>query len=501
MSLSFAAAQSTEPAAPAAQTAAPDAQSAASEQEETAAAGAQSAVPAATDFFAEAPEPVRALVAKAEELAAQGKWLSAWKALSEFDEAGADPFVLAEKIRIALDGYAQTAFHMAFGFVDLEEGQSLDLARMEAAEDTEPVEFNPSELAKAIEDKGGAIPPVLSMKLGDFYHTVWRQYQGQWFMDDDSLLNMSAEYYERAAAYEVYTARTLARQSELLFALQRFDAAETVILKGLELEPNNSELLMRLADVYIAAGRYAEVYPLVDRIIETAADAETLNDGYITAIKAGLATQDKEQLEKYLSGFEKSLPGEYIPGLVRHIVAVRLGDAAAADSAADAVTEAFPGNPDVVRSILSTWLSEGDTESGFRYLDRMIAKAGTDEVLATLYFYRALLNGDPSQGQSADKIALALEDLAKAEQFFTKAYPAGHEVFGIIEEIKGQLTALVAAPAAAPGADTAPTTPGAAPAADQTQSQAPAAQDGAPAAQPAPAQGAAGAEATSAATN
>lgn len=184
----------------------------------------------------------------------------------------------------------------------------------------------------------------------------------------------------------------------------------------------------------------------MDKVIAVAVDPTELNNAYVQAIKAGLASSDKVTLEKYVTGFELSFPSEYIPGLIRHVVAVQLGDAVAADAAADAVTAAFPGNPDVIRSVLSTWLSVNDSESGFKYLERSIAKAEGDEALAALHFYKALLSGETAQ--TPESITLALTDLEKAEEYFKKSYPEGNEVFGMIAELKTQWTeALKAAQA------------------------------------------------------
>ena len=418
---------------------------------------APAALPAQS-FFLDAPAADQEVIAKAEGLASQGKWLSAWKALSEYDAANANSYILAEKIRIALDGYAQTTYHLAFGFVDLADGMDLESARAGAVEVTDVVEFNPGDLAKAIEDKGEAVPPVLSMKLGDFYYTVWKDYQGQWLKEDAEILGMAVEGYDRALAYDTFTAQSLDRQSEMLISLQRFDAAEAVVKKGLELDPANNALTLRLADVYFSTGKYADVYPLADKVIAAAANDSEINDAYIVAIKSGLTSSDKVALEKYLAGFEKSFPTEYMPGLVRHLVAVQLGDSAAADAAADAVTDAFPGNPDIIRSILSTWLSANDPDSGSRYLARAIAKAPGDEAMAALYFYKALLG--PEITQSEEVLNQALADLATAEGYFKKSYPEGHEVFGMIDQLRGQWTdALKAAQTAQSAAPDQGTTP------------------------------------------
>jgi tetratricopeptide (TPR) repeat protein len=504
-------AEQAQPAAPAAAApAAPVAEAPAAVQEAVPSAAQPSAQPAAPDFYADAPAADREILANADALAKAGKWLSAWKALSSYDAAGANPYILSKKIELALDGFAQTTLHTVFGFIDLAEGQDLETIRAEGIAIDEPVEFNPSDLAKAIEAKGEALPPVLSMMLGDFYYVIWLNYQGQWMEEDAAILAKSAEGYERAFAYDTYTAGTLDRQSQILVALERFDAAVSILKKALELEPANDALTLRLADAYFSMGTYAEVFPLVDKVLASSEDSEQLNNAYIAAIKAGLAANDKETLAKYVDSFEKKFPEEYVPGLIRHVVAVQLGDKAAADAAADAVTAAFPGNPDVIRSLISTWLSTEDFDSGFSYLDRAIAKGGTDDHMAALHFYRALLLGE--KGQTAEIMTEALAALAKAEEYFKKSYPEGHQVFGMLEELKGQWSAALNAanaPAAAPTAAPAATPPApetAAPAATPATPETAAPAATAPEATAAPAAAeqaapAAEADATSAASN
>ena len=458
---------------------------------------AQAENPAAA-FFKDAPAAEKEAVALAEDLAAKGQWLAAWKGLSTFDAENANAYVLAEKIRLAMDGYAQTALHLVFGFVDVQEGQDLESLRSTPSDTIEPVEFHPGELAKAIEDKGEAIPPVLSYMLGNYYYTVWKTYPGQWLEEDSAVLGKGAESYDRALAYDTFTAQSLDRHSEILMALNRYDGAESVLNKGLALDPENNMLILRLAEAYLASGRSADVYAEADKVIAKPGDDAQLNDAYVVAIKAGLALLDKENLEKYISGFEKSFAGQYMPGLVRHLTAVRLGDTAAADAAADAVTVAFPGDPDVIRSVLSTWLSEKDPESGFRYLGRMIEKAPGDEAMAALYFYKALLGAETAL--SNESIVQSLADLTQAEEFFKKSYPEGHEVFGMITDLRAQWTETLNQNQASQE-ETKPADQAAAqPAADTPAVVAPAAETQPTPAPEAPAADAPAADATSAAT-
>jgi hypothetical protein len=440
LSLAFLPAFAQETAAPAAAPAAvPTATPAAAP-----AAAPATAPPAATpapvvlSFYEDAPAADRAAVTSSRALTEGGKWLSAWKLLDGYDAKNANPWILAEKIRVADEGFAQSIMHLVFGFVDLAEGEDLDTARMVASEGLDTVDFKPGELTAAIEASGAALPAVLSLSLGDYYYEVWTRYKGQWMEEDAAILGKAAEQYERAFAYETFTPASLSRQSEILVALQRFDGAEAVVRKGLELSPGDHALTLRLGDVLFGAGRFAEVFPLADSLIANPMDPNELNDAFILAIKAGLGAQDRALLDKYLADYEKGFQSEYMPGLVRHLVMVRLGDAVAADAAADALDLAFPGNPDVIRSVLSTWLSVNDTASGFKYLDRCLARNPADEAKAALYFYRALLGYQSAV--AIEDVETALVDLSIAEQDFQKVYPADAQVFGTIQQLRDEWT-------------------------------------------------------------
>lgn len=396
-------------------------------------------------LFEDAPAATIEQLKKADALVAEGKWLSAWKALSEFDAQNADPFVLAKKIRIALDGNAVNTLHLVFGFMDLAAGQGLEDVRAAPSDEIEPIEFDPGELARVMEEKGEAMPPVLSLYLGDYYYTVYTNYKGQWLQDDATITAKAVENYDRALAYDVSSPDSLNAHVQLLLELQKLDAAEVVLKKALAASPEDHALLLKLADVYLGSGRTAEVYPVAEKIIAAPASETELNDAYILAIRSGLADLNKELLEKYVAGFEKAFPQDYMPGLVRHLVAIKLEDVAGADAAADAVTVAFPGNPDVIRTLLSSWLQSDLPEPAFRYLDRTIATNPSEDTMAALYFYRALMSAET--GQDAAAFETAMKDLATAEGYFKKTFPEGSEIFQTIDQLRSEWSQILNPPA------------------------------------------------------
>ena len=131
------------------------------------------------------------------------------------------------------------------------------------------------------------------------------------------------------------------------------------------------------------------------------------------------------------------------------MIAVQTGDKAAAAAAADGLVLRYGSNPNVVRSLVSTWFAAGDNAEA-RTFDRNIAKSTDDMTIGTLDFYLAVLLSQ--EGTSDENKAGALKALDAAEAHFKVALSPDNEVFGVIADIRNSLRP----PAPAAGA-TAPT--------------------------------------------
>jgi hypothetical protein len=127
-------------------------------------------------------------------------------------------------------------------------------------------------------------------------------------------------------------------------------------------------------------------------------------------------------------------PDEYAPMLIQHLVAVIMGETEKANISADNVTEKFSVNPDVVQSLLSTWLSASDPVSGFDYLNRSLEKyTNDDQAMGTLFFYRALMYAQTAR--SADDLKLAISDMEETEKRFGAVFEKEDPVFQTIGQL------------------------------------------------------------------
>ncbi len=431
----------------------------------TALLGAQAQLPAT--FYADATQPTKNAIDASRLLQSQGQWSKAWNLLAAFDPDNKDGYVLAEKIDLAMNGNVANGMYISFGFVDLADGQTLEEARANPPEKANTVAFNPLDAADTLEKSGAAIPPVLSYELGNYLYMVNKDYGDNWVQDSQTTQTKAVENYDRALSYDTYTEQSLANHAELLIGLQKYDAAEAVLNKAIAAYPNNQDFTVSLASAYNDQGKFDQVYPLVDAIIAKPETTNTTYNAFIEAIKAGLNADDAQKTDSYADAMVARFPDEYVPMLIQHLIAVRRGTADKANAIADDVTAKFKVDPNVVRSLLSTWLNAEDSKAGIDYLNRSLDKYQSDDKAAgTVLFYRALMYAQTAQ--SNDDLKLALADLSEAEKRFGTVYEKDNQVFQAIGQLRDEWTQQLAQPA--PDASAAPAAPS-----DQTQpAQAPA---------------------------
>jgi len=375
-------------------------------------------------------------------LQSKGQWSKAWSLLAAFDPDNKDGYVLAEKIHIAMEGNIANGMYISFGFVDLADGQTLNDVRENPPEKQTVADFNPLDLVNALEKSGEAMPPVLSYQLGNYLYEVNREYGDNWIQDSHTIQTIAIENYDRALSYNTYNENSLSNHAELLTNLQEYPAAEAVLSKAIAAYPNNDNFSLKLATALNYQGKFDQVYPIVDPIITREDTSDTTYNAFIEGIKAGLNASDPQKTNEYVEAMIARFPDEYVPMLLQHLIEVNTGSAEKANAVADAVTAKFNVDPNVVRSLLSTWLNVEDSKSGFDYLNRSFQKYSDDDMaMGTLAFYRALMYAQTAQ--SGDELQLALNDIAEAERRFGTVYEKDNQVFEIINQLRDEWSQML----------------------------------------------------------
>jgi len=391
----------------------------------------------------------RAVLERAAILSSQGKWKSAFQAMDDFDKGNLDPFALAMKISLVLRGAIRTDMDRSFALADLEEGQDLETLRNSEGEYA-PFAFDPPALADMQAAKSISAPGILSKELGDYYYDVIGRFSGHWSIGDDEILKKAVEQYAKAYGAGVFDRVSLVNQAESLVRLDRGDESDPLFNEAIALDPKNAKIHYSYALSLRYRGKRTEAIVEVDKAIVDYGEDSSRIDAIALGARTAAELGDGAKTEAYYALTDKYYPGSPTSGILRHMIAVQMGDKAAAAAAADGLVPRYGSNPNVVRSLVSTWFAAGDNAEARDFLDRNIAKSTDDMTIGTLDFYLAVLLSQ--EGASDEDKAGALKALDAAEAHFKVALSPDNEVFGVMADIRNSLRP----PAPAAGA-TAPT--------------------------------------------
>jgi hypothetical protein len=398
----------------------------------------------------------RAALERADALASEGKWKSAIAAIDAFDKDSADPFALALKTKLLLAGAVGNDSDRSFAVVDLEPGQDLDSLR-QSGEEYELAAFDPAALAAAQSAKGIAAPAILSLTLGDYYYDVLSNFQDQWELSPFEIAEKAAEEYKASFAGGLFVIASLRNQGEVLSGLERFEEAQPVYAKILELAPEDPLSHYGYALVLQKLEKPAEMLEQLDLAIKLLGDSQDRLGIVAMAAKAAAEMGDPARAEAYLAKTDAELAGTSLAYMLRHFVAVSIGDKEAAAAAAGKIVDEYGQDNATVRDAIVIWYQAGAGADALAFIDARVAAGGESLTIANLEFYKAvlMLQSDMSDEDRA-AAAAALDD---AEKRMTEGLPAGDPLF---ESIAGVREALTPPPPEAaadeePAEDAAPT--------------------------------------------
>ncbi len=396
--------------------------------------------------FEEAPEYVQYAISAAEEQASMGQWLSAWFTFDDPELPEGDPYILAEKIRLCLDGFVYTDQHLVFGFVDLEADQDLETARGESPDSTEYFDFDPLAESRAMEEAGTDIPPVLARALGDYFYDVWRNFPEDWIEDEASILDSGARWYGQVLEADSEDTVRMGNYAELLIAAGRPEEALVPLERMLELEPDDMYLELRLVSALVDADRPRDALDHLDGLIAKADSPESSYSLYDEYLRIAYEADLEPELSGALAKVEKEYPDTWLPGMLRMKLALREGLDKNAEIIADELLTRFPGDLDVLVQILDLYLQDSSRMAdGLVFLDRHIAQEkGETRSLATLFLIKAayryqIVANAPDDERKMREIELALGELDTAEAHFKAVAAPDDEIFVMIEEFRADL--------------------------------------------------------------
>jgi len=354
-----------------------------------------------------APADSQVLLKKADEFIRKEQYESAFETLSK----GSDEFVLAKKIEIAINYFAQSMMHQMFAFKNLKKGETLYDVRTGTGSYS-MVLFDPVKVVEEYEKKNGE-KPVLNYALGLYYDDVLLRYQGQWLLSDKELMQKTIERLQKAVNRDCYDAHSLSVLAIAYYKNGNLLDAEKMYAKkiesGFELSAND---YFNLGTICLQKKNFASALHYAENSIQGYKDEpEYQSDAYVICIESCLELHNYKKAESFLKAAAKHFPKDYrIVQRAIALYAVQKNKKATLE-AAEKLFSLAPENPAVSQIIMREYFNAGTEEWLPEFFDdclKAYSKAGKARQ-NLLYHYAYALHelGDKEKAAETAKNARA----------------------------------------------------------------------------------------------
>ena len=383
------------------------------------------------DVYSGADDATKSVLAKVDALIEQKQYQSAFGAAS--GEGCQEEYLIAKRIEIATNYFAQSIMHQMFAFKNLEEGQTLYDVRTGTG-DYSLMMFDPVAAVESFMEQNGE-KPVLYYALGAYYTDVRSRYGDQWLITVDELYEKTAENFRKAYNAGVYDAFSLSELATCYFFMDDFRSAGEIYEKKAseyELNPNDN---YHYAIIFWFSGRAAEGLPYMEKAIEGYADIpEYQCDAYVVAARMCFATQDYERAEQFLIECKNKYPQDY--RITQYSITLyalqHLNDKAVQSS-----FELFwlaPTNPTVCQLMMQEAQSAGNMEFLPGFFDQaLVLYAENSGALENLYFHYAYTLCLMQRNEEAWNMVL------KAREAFTQNGTLTSDIEQSLDQIQNQI--------------------------------------------------------------
>jgi len=375
-----------------------------------------------------ADDATKKKLAACDELVTRQKYLSAYQSLGS--EGADNEFILAKRIELCLDYFAQSINHMIFAFADLKPGESLEKLRGGTGSFTMVVLDPP----KAVEEYYKAKPrsALLEKSLGDYFFEVRLRYGGRWTESDEAVSGKAVSHYESAFGLGLADALSLANCAESHLQLGAYDKAASYYDRSFALGMDSANAHYNAAFAFLRLGQYDRALVEAKKAIALYADdPDYLFDACLLAADASGAKGDLDGGLSLFAEAQKIETRDYRLYNKRIYFYLARGDEAAALGDAQSLFALAPRNPGATQLVAAAYGESGKQawlEDFFEW--GLGAYASDTEALGNLLFYYSQWAHDAND----DAKALSLID--RAEQAFKNSDTKNKEVFEVIAKMR-----------------------------------------------------------------
>jgi len=314
-------------------------------------------------------------------------------------------YIIAKKIEICDNYFATTLMHQTFAFKDLEKDETLDSVRSSNFSGN-MVDFDPVKIVADFETKNGA-SAILEKSLGDYYMSVYTNYEGNWLLEDKEVINNCYNNYLLSYNKDCYDTTSLANFGYMCLATKDFTKAIEVLNKELTYK-EDPNIHYNLALALINTGDNKQAAPEAQKAALSYKNLDYKIDAYLLCAEAfsneNSFDEALKQVDTVLAYSENDYRAydEYVSIYLKNNNFEKAGEYA------DKLFALAPEKPAATQMVFSRYFTVADDELEKFFVRNLETYKDKPAVLGNLnyhfaYFYFAKKNKDKAvlYGQQA----------------------------------------------------------------------------------------------------
>lgn len=361
------------------------------------------------DIYSNADLKSKKILKQIDQLLKEQKFETAFSTIPTDNE-----FLLAKKVEIACNGFAQSMMHQMFAFKDLDKNETLyDVRTNDGTYSL--YGFDPVKEINSFISKNGE-KPILNYALAYYYTDVRLRYGNQWLIPEEELYDKAGLYFQKALDENCYDENSLSELATYYYLKQKYEEARKIYeLKKKEFDFSATDnfhygILLWFAN----EGKSGVEY--VKKSIEGYNDnPDYQSDSYIVTARIYLSLGDYKNAESYLKKCQSSFPNDYrsIQYSIALYAAQNMKDKTVA--ACMELFELAPTNPSVCQMIMEQCNNAGKQEFAIEFFKEAVKKYNSDSYICeNLYFHYAY------EYYYMGNLEQAKETAKKARSYFEK---------------------------------------------------------------------------------
>lgn len=366
------------------------------------------------------------------DLIEQRKYESAFKLLKDRDPDNLNPEIVIQKVDLAINYFVTSIMHHKFAFKDLSPGEDLSGIRGTNSKYhtySLPVD---SILTKLID----RYPENMNLRkmLGIYYYDVHYRYGSQWYIPEDSLINLFREHLIIAYQNGIYDDKTLYMIGYANLLNGDYMEAINFFKLSLELNEDAADCHYSLAHTFMVINEWQEA-------LYHAHKSMTLFDNNCrqgdAARMVAFAFEELGNLPKALDFYRTSnryCPNQYATIKPMLSVTSRIGNKDDLTMHAKDLLDLDPDNPRIFQDLLEIFYNIDAQLELVQFLNhQLIPYDDNTLVKAYLHFYQGVIHYDLRDKYNARACFEA------ARSLFNQVYREGHEIFPTIQSYLNSL--------------------------------------------------------------